>query len=238
MFVGHGGVITRRVRARCRARAISATAQIPHRLLPGPGGIVVGMNLTRKRTTRTIASVLVTGAAALGVVGCGGSSGDATTNAAATQGAATTATTPGGTSTTQGGATQGGPGAISTTALAAAAKELGVSTAKLQAAMQAARPSAPSASGGTQPGAGSAGGSGSDPQTEMYAAIAKTLGTTSAKVKAALADVLPAGGRGGAPGGTPPSGAQGGTPPSGTTPPAASGSDQSSSSTAAGTAAS
>jgi hypothetical protein len=48
----------------------------------------------------------------------------------------------------------------------------------------------------------------------MDAKIAKALGTTTAKVQAALADVMPSGGPGGGQGG-PPSGGTGGTPPSG-----------------------
>lgn len=162
--------------------------------------------------TSKLASLLVTGAAALGVVGCG-SSTDTTTNSAAAQG---TATTQQGTSTTQQGAQQGqrGPGAIDATALASAAKALDTTTAKLQAAMEAARPERPSQSSsadGTPPSS-----TGTDPRTAMYAAVAKELGTTSAKVETALADVLPSGGPGGGQGG-PPAGGAGGTPPSGAT---------------------
>jgi hypothetical protein len=187
------------------------------------------------RTKKTLASLLVTGTAALGVIGCGSSSGDDTTNAAAVQQG--TSTTQQGTGTTGSGATQGrgGPGALDSTKLAAAAKTLGVSSKELRAALTAARPSRPSAANGTQPNSGSAGGSGTDPMATMYAAVAKKLGTTSAKVKAALADVLPSGGPGGAGGpgggqGGPPSGGQGGTPPSGAqgSPPAQSGSSSSS----------
>lgn len=174
--------------------------------------------------TSKIASLLVTGAAALGVVGCGGSSGT-TTQAAATQGG--TATTQQGTATTQGGtareqAGRGGPGALDSTALATAAKELGTTSAELQAALEAARPERPSQSSSADAGPPT-GTDGTDPRTAMYASVAKALDTTSAKVEAALADVLPSGGPGG-PGG--PGGGQGGTPPSGAqgTPPAQGGS--------------
>lgn len=169
--------------------------------------------------TSKLASILVTGAAALGVVGCGSSS-DTTTQAAATGGTATTqqgtSTTQQGTSTTPQGApgqTAGrGPRAIDSTALASAAKELGTTSAKLQAALEAARPQRPSQSSSAD--AGPPSGDGGDPRATVYAAVAKSLGTTAAKVQTALADVLPGRGPGGpgGPGGAPPAG-QTGTPP-------------------------
>ena len=79
--------------------------------------------------------------------------------------------------------------------LSALADELGVTTAKLQAAMEKNRPQQ-----GRQPGAGA----------DMAANLAKELGLGEAKVKAALAKVMPQGGGG------PPAGGEGQAPPSGT----------------------
>ena len=94
----------------------------------------------------------------------------------------------------------GGPagprGGIDVSALA---DELGVSTARLQAALETARPTG-------DPGARARG---EDP---MAAALAGELGLSTAKVQAALEAVRPSGGPGGAP------------PPDGSTPPASSGS--------------
>ena len=61
----------------------------------------------------------------------------------------------------------------------ALAKALGVSTAKLQAAMQKNRPQA-----GQQPGSGA----------DMAANLAKELGLSESKVQAALEDLMPQGG--------------------------------------------
>ena len=61
----------------------------------------------------------------------------------------------------------------------ALADELGVTTAKLQAAMEKNRPQQ-----GQQPGAG----------TDMAASLAKELGLSESKVKAALAKLMPQGG--------------------------------------------
>ena len=93
----------------------------------------------------------------------------------------------------------GPPGARDLSALADA---LGVSTAKLRDALEAARPD-----GG--PGAQPPAGRGEDP---MAAALAEQLGLSTAKVEAALEAVRPAG----APCGPPRDGA---TPPDGSTPP-------------------
>ena len=115
--------------------------------------------------------------AAAGVAGCG--SGSPATATAAQQSAATPR---------QGG----GPDS------SALAKQLGVTTAKLEAAMQKSRP-----------------GQGDRPD-DLAASLAKELGLSTAKVKAALAAVRPSGAppAGGQGGGTPPAGA---VPPSGTT---------------------
>jgi biotin operon repressor len=104
-------------------------------------------------------SIAVLGAAGLLSVaaGCGG--------------AATTASTGAG-GTTDTAATQPGPPDMSTLA-----QKLGVSTAKLQQAMQAIRPS------GTTP---------PSPDT-MAAALAKQLGISTSKVQAALESVRPSG---------------------------------------------
>lgn len=180
-----------------------ATAQTAPRTPPGTDGMVWPMNRTRK----TIASLLVTGTAALGVIGCGSSSSTSTTAAS-------------GTPQTQDVADRrGGPTALTTAQLTTAAAKLDTTAARLKAALATAQESLP------KPGASSSTTT-TNPQTALYASVAKTLGTTSAKVKAALAGVLPTmptGGQGGGPGGTPPSGGQGGTPPSGSaggTPPA------------------
>src|SRR5688572_25446886 len=93
----------------------------------------------------------------------------------------------------------GPPGARDLSALANA---LGVSTAKLRAALEAVRPD-----GG--PDAQPPAGRGEHP---LAAALAEQLGLSTAKVEAVLEAVRPAG----APGGPPPDGA---TPPDGTTPP-------------------
>jgi hypothetical protein len=69
-----------------------------------------------------------------------------------------------------------GPGAPDLSALAS---KLGVSTAKLQQAMEATRPSSPGADG-----------SGTDPT----AALAKALGLSEAKVRAAMQATMPSGG--------------------------------------------
>jgi hypothetical protein len=213
-----GGVV---VPAARRPR-VSATAQSDPRVLPARVATLEGMN----RTTKTITSLVVTGAAALGVVGCGSSSSATTTQAAAITQATRSGQAAQGTQSSQAGqgtAAQAGQGtpaqadqgrggpALSTADLATAAKALGTTSTKLQAAMDAARPAGrPSTTSGTT-GSGAASGSDGDPRTAMYAAIAKALGTTSAKVQAALADRLPAGGPGGGGaagrGGTPPSGA-------------------------------
>jgi hypothetical protein len=74
------------------------------------------------------------------------------------------------------------------------AKALGVSTAKLQAALQKARPR-------QAPQAGSS--------DDMAATLAQELGLTTAKVKAALTQFMPQGG-------PPPGGGAGQAPPSGT----------------------
>ena len=84
------------------------------------------------------------------------------------------------------------PGGMDFSALAT---ELGVSTEKLQAAMQKNRPQQ-----GEQPSGGS--------PDDMAANLAKELGLSEAKVKAALAKVMPQGG--------PPAGGNGQAPPSGT----------------------
>jgi hypothetical protein len=87
----------------------------------------------------------------------------------------------------------GGPGGGMD--VSALAEELGVTTDKLQAALEAARPS-----GGAAPGS-------------MAATLADELGISEAKVEAALEAVRPQGGMGGAPP------ADGGTPPAGASPP-------------------
>jgi hypothetical protein len=145
----------------------------------------------RKLVAAFAATVLVGFAA-----GCGGSgaTSDATTNANATNNAQ------------QRTARAAGPGGggLSTTTLRTLATKLGVSTAQLQKAMAAARPTG--TPGGTPPAQGSAPAAGTTgPAGDMAAAIAKSLGLTTAKVQAALTAVMPAGG--GGPGGAPPSGA-------------------------------
>jgi hypothetical protein len=92
----------------------------------------------------------------------------------------------------------GGPGAGGFMDVFALAKELGVSTTKLEAAMKAARPAG-------DPGAGGPRGDG-----DMAAALAKALGLSEARVSAALEAV-----RAQRPDGAPPGGAGGGTPPNG-----------------------
>lgn len=157
------------------------------------------------RTRKTIAALIVTGAAGLGVIGCGSSSGETTTQAAATQQQSATG------QPQAGGAPRGGPAALTTAQLTTAAKQLDTTAAKLKTAITAAEGER-GTPGGTPGASGSGSGSGSsgqrptgDPRTALYSAVAKTLGTTKAKVEAALAGVLP----------SPPSGRQGGTPPSG-----------------------
>jgi hypothetical protein len=103
--------------------------------------------------------------AALGLAGCGGQ--------------AATSSTPSGSSSNQPAGQQGGGQAPDFSALA---KELGVSEAKLQEAMEANRPSP-----GTQP-------------SDLAASLASALGLSESKVSAALKDFMPAGG--------PPSGGQ------------------------------
>ena len=100
--------------------------------------------------------------------------------------------------------------------LSALAGQLGVSTAKLQAALEAARPAGDPRSHAP----------GEDP---MAAALAEQLGLSTAKVRAALDAVRPAHGPGGArpDGAAPPDGwapPDGSTAPDGAAPPAASGS--------------
>jgi biotin operon repressor len=97
-----------------------------------------------------------------------------------------------------GAAGQGGPGGMrggpgGDRDLSGLAKSLGVSEAKLEAAMQNLRPN-------RQPGASG--------QQDMAAALAKALGLSESKVKAALEANRPDGAQGGPPaGGAPPSGA-------------------------------
>jgi hypothetical protein len=91
----------------------------------------------------------------------------------------------------------GGPGGPRAVDVGALAQELGVTEARLEAALRAARPSRGPADGGSPPG------SGDDP---LAAALAEQLGLSTDKVSAALEAVRPAGGPGGAPpdGSTPP----------------------------------
>jgi biotin operon repressor len=109
----------------------------------------------RPRIRRSIA---VLGAAGLLAVaaGCGGA-------------ATTTTTSSGGSTNTAATQPQGAPD------LSTLAGKLGVSTAKLEKAMQAIRPQA-----GAQPG-------------DMAAALAKQLGISTSKVKSALESVRPSG---------------------------------------------
>jgi hypothetical protein len=128
------------------------------------------MNVSLRRTGAALAA---TGALAFALVGCGGSG----TQQAAS--ASTVQQQPAGQ-----GQGQGGPD------LSALATKLGVSEAKLQSAMQSARPA-----------------QGSSPD-DQAAALAKALGISEAKVTAAMAATRPSGTppTGGAPSGqgTPP----------------------------------
>jgi hypothetical protein len=114
---------------------------------------------------------------------------------------------PAGNASGQGGPGVGGPGrpgAGGFMDVSALAKELGVSTAKLEAALKAARPDG-------DPGAGDPGGDG-----DMAAALAEALGLSEARVSAALEAVRPERPDGAAPGiggGTPPDASGGGTAP-------------------------
>lgn len=131
------------------------------------------------RLRNTAALLGVTGVVAL--AGCGGN--DATQTSAAASGA------------TDQQATQAPPGAQGQAGpdLSALAAKLGVSTAKLRSALEAARPET-----GTP---------GQQPDRDPTAKLAQELGISRAKVHAALQELGPAGG--------PP---QGAAPPSGTAP--------------------
>lgn len=96
----------------------------------------------------------------------------------------------------------GRPGPRGGMDLSALADALGVSTAKLQDALEAARPTG-------DPGARPPGADGEDP---MAAALAEQLGLSTAKVQEALESFLPPAG----PGGAPPDGSIAPDPPSST----------------------
>jgi hypothetical protein len=148
----------------------------------------------RRRTIRGSAAAL--GSAALfALAGCGGSSTTTSTPSTSAQGASVQGAQP--------QARPGGPFAqIDQSALA---KDLGVSTARLQQALAAARPAgAPNGpgngvppSGGQGSGGPPAGGRG--PGGQMAANLAKQLNLPTAKVQAALAKVLPGRPQGAAP---------------------------------------
>jgi hypothetical protein len=145
---------------------------------------------------------------ATGLAGCG-TSGSATSNTAAQAAAAPQGTTPTGTPGVR-GARGGFAGNVDTAALA---RTLGVTEAKLKAAIAKAQPAGfgngqrpqgttpPTTPRGTTPGAGPGAG-----MTNMFATIAKELGLSTAKVQKAFQAQLPQMGQGG-PGagqGTPP----------------------------------
>ena len=120
--------------------------------------------MTRRRRTSLLA---VSGIAALGVAGCGATTGTSQQVAAAGSGAQGTPPA----------RSAQGPGGPSASELSAIAKQLGVSAAQLQAAMQATRPT-----------------SGQPPTGDPDAALAKQLGLSAAKVHAALQALRPSGG--------------------------------------------
>jgi hypothetical protein len=140
----------------------------------------------RRRTIRTSAAALGS-VALIALAGCGGASSTTTTQGAAAQ---------------QGAQQQGRPGGpFSQINLTALAKDLGVSTTRLQQALAAARPAGapgggpPSGQQGTgRPPAGAGGRGG-----QLAANLAKQLNLPVSKVQAALAKVLPGPGQGAAP---------------------------------------
>ena len=138
-----------------------------------------------RRTIRTSAATLAS-AALLALAGCGGASSTTTTQSASAQGAQQQAPT-------------GGP--FTSANLSALAKDLGVTTARLQQALAAARPAG--APNGAPPGGGQgsarppAGAGG--PGGQMAANLAKQLNLSTAKVQQALAKILPARPQGTAP---------------------------------------
>jgi hypothetical protein len=138
-----------------------------------------------RRTIRASAAALGS-AALLAVAGCGGGSSTTTQSSASAQGA-------------QPQARAGGP--FIQANLSALAKDLGVSTSRLQQALAAARPAgAPSGTppsggqGSGQPPAGAGGAGG-----QLAANLAKQLNLSTTEVQQALAKVLPRGAQGAAP---------------------------------------
>jgi hypothetical protein len=144
------------------------------------------------RTIRAGAAVLG-GASLLAVAGCGGGSAPATPSASG-QG---TQSTSGQSAPPQ----RGAGGIFSQANLSALAKDLGVSTARLQQAIAAARPAG--APNGTPPGAGQ--GSGRPPAGaggrggQLAAGLAEQLGLSTDKVQQALDKVMPRRTQGSAP---------------------------------------
>ena len=140
----------------------------------------------RRRTIRMGAAALGS-AAVLAVAGCGGGSSSTSTQSS---------------SSAQGAQQQpraGGP--FSQANLSALAKDLGVSTSRLQQALAAARPAG--AQGGAPPGGGQ--GSGQPPAGggagggQLAANLAKQLNLPASQVQQALAKVLPGRGQGATP---------------------------------------
>jgi hypothetical protein len=137
-----------------------------------------------KRRTIRAGTAALGSAALIAIAGCGGG------------GSSTTSTQSSSAQGTQQQPRAGGP--FSQANVSALAKDLGVSTSRLQQALAAARPAG--AGNGTPPGGGQ--GSGQPPAGgrggQLAANLAKQLNMSTTKVQQALAKVLPGGGLGGA----------------------------------------
>jgi hypothetical protein len=137
-----------------------------------------------KRRTIRAGTAALGSAALIAIAGCGGG------------GSSTTSTQSSSAQGTQQQPRAGGP--FSQANVSALAKDLGVSTSRLQQALAAARPAG--AGNGTPPGGGQ--GSGQPPAGgrggQLAANLAKQLNMSTTKVQQALAKVLPGGGQGGA----------------------------------------
>jgi hypothetical protein len=143
-----------------------------------------------RRTIRASAAALGS-AGLLAIAGCGGGGSTTTTQSTATQG-----------TSAQGAQQQARPGGpFAQIDQSALAKELGVSTARLQQAFAAARPAG--ALNGGPPGGGQGSGrppaGAGGPGGQLAANLAKQLNLPTAKVQQALAKFLPGRPQGAAP---------------------------------------